>query len=162
MLMETLLSQCLFHKKILGITSTLLGLSKHLFSVQKDLGLCYVPEISGVLSSLSHSLSGLEFEHEQLVGLKLLAFLIEWKHENGKFPNVYNPSFSPLIFQSCCWRRTRNLVLIILQPPYATVFYFVLTFFRAKSEFGSMESHGEGLQHTKYLCQICWYHFHMT
>jgi len=82
MLMEALLSQCLFHKKILGTTSTLLGLSKHLFSVQKDLGLCYLAEISGVLSCLSHSLSGLEFEHEQLVGLKLLAFLIEWKHEN--------------------------------------------------------------------------------
>ncbi|RLM92306.1 protein RST1 [Panicum miliaceum] len=82
MLMEALLSQCLFHKKFMGITSTLLGLSKHLFSVEKDLGLCYLPEISGVLSSLSHSLSGLEFEHEQLVGLKLLAFLIEWKYEN--------------------------------------------------------------------------------
>ncbi|KAG2586760.1 hypothetical protein PVAP13_5NG075481 [Panicum virgatum] len=82
MLMEALLSQCLFHKKILGTTSTLLGLSKHLFSVQKDLGLCYLAEISGVLSCLSHSLSGLEFEHEQLFGLKLLPFLIEWKHEN--------------------------------------------------------------------------------
>ncbi|RCV24849.1 hypothetical protein SETIT_5G119500v2 [Setaria italica] len=81
-LMEALLTQCSFHKKFLGITSSLLGLSKHLFSVQKDLGLCYLPEISVVLSSLSYSLSGLEFEHEQLAGLKLLAFLIEWKYEN--------------------------------------------------------------------------------
>uniref|UniRef100_A0A0A9CM40 DUF3730 domain-containing protein n=1 Tax=Arundo donax TaxID=35708 RepID=A0A0A9CM40_ARUDO len=81
-LMETLLSQCSFHQKLLGVASTVLGLSKHLFSVQKDLGLFYLPEISVVLSSLSHSLSGLEFEHEQLAGLKLLAFLIEWKYEN--------------------------------------------------------------------------------
>ncbi|XP_062193776.1 protein RST1 isoform X2 [Phragmites australis] len=81
-LMETLLSQCSFHQKLLGITSTVLGLSKYLFSVQKDLGLFYLPEISVVLSSLSHSLSGLEFEHEQLAGLKLLAFLMEWKYEN--------------------------------------------------------------------------------
>ena len=55
--------------------------------MQKDLGLCYLPEISVILSSLSYSLSGLEFEHEQLAGLKLLAFLIEWKYENGIFPN---------------------------------------------------------------------------
>ncbi|CAO2193844.1 unnamed protein product [Urochloa humidicola] len=81
-LIEALISQCSFHKKFLGITPALLGLSKHLFSVQKDLGLCYLPEISIVLSSLSYSLSGLEFEHEQLAGLKLLAFLIEWKYEN--------------------------------------------------------------------------------
>jgi hypothetical protein len=86
--MEALLTQCSFHQKFFGITSSLLGLSKHLFSVQKDLGLCYLPEISVILSSLSYSLSGLEFEHEQLAGLKLLAFLIEWKYENGTFPNV--------------------------------------------------------------------------
>ncbi|KAJ1282422.1 hypothetical protein BS78_03G050600 [Paspalum vaginatum] len=83
MLMETLISQCSFHKKFLGIVSSIFELSKHLFSVQKDLGSCYLPEISVVLSSLSYSLSGLEFEHEQLTGLKLLAFLIEWKYENA-------------------------------------------------------------------------------
>jgi hypothetical protein len=94
--MEALLTQCSFHQKFFGITSSLLGLSKHLFSVQKDLGLCYLPEISVILSSLSYSLSGLEFEHEQLAGLKLLAFLIEWKYENGTFPNVYTP---PPLFQ---------------------------------------------------------------
>ena len=82
-LVETLLSQCSLHQKLLGMACVVLGLSKYLFSVQKDLGLCYLPEISGVLSSLSCILSGLEFEHEQLAGLKLLAFLIEWRHEKG-------------------------------------------------------------------------------
>ncbi|KAK3164000.1 hypothetical protein QOZ80_1AG0011250 [Eleusine coracana subsp. coracana] len=48
-LMETLLSQCSLHQKLIGITSTVLG--------------------------------GLEFEHEQLAGLRLLALLIEWKYE---------------------------------------------------------------------------------
>ncbi|ONM29760.1 Protein RST1, partial [Zea mays] len=81
-LMETLLSQYSFHQKFLGIDSTIFGLSKHLFLVQKDLGLCYIPEISVVLSSLSYSLTGLEFEHEQLAALKLLSFLIDWKYEN--------------------------------------------------------------------------------
>jgi len=88
--MGTLISQCSFHQKFLGIDSTVFGLSKHLFSVQRDLGLCYLPEISVVLSSLSYSLTGLEFEHEQLAGLKLLSFLIDWKYENGTFPNIYN------------------------------------------------------------------------
>lgn len=89
--METLISHCSSHKKFLGIDSTVFGLSKHLFSVQKDLGLCYLPDISVVLGSLSYSLTGLEFEHEQLAGLKLLSFLIDWKYENGKFPNICNP-----------------------------------------------------------------------
>ncbi|KAG8045825.1 hypothetical protein GUJ93_ZPchr0008g12168 [Zizania palustris] len=81
-LIEMLLSQWSLHHQFMGIASVILGLSKHLFWVQKDLGLCYLPEISVVLSSLSFILSGLEFEHEQLAGLKLLTFLIEWKHEN--------------------------------------------------------------------------------
>ncbi|CAM0879759.1 unnamed protein product [Alopecurus aequalis] len=82
-LVETLLSQCSLHHKLLGMACVVLGLSKYLFSVQKDLGLCYLPEISGVLSSLSCILSGLEYEHEQLAGLKLLAFLIEWRDEKA-------------------------------------------------------------------------------
>ncbi|KAF8704854.1 hypothetical protein HU200_031092 [Digitaria exilis] len=81
-LIEAFISQCSFHQKFLGITYTVLGLSKHLFSIQKALGLYYIPEISVVLSSLSYILSGLEFEHEQLAGLKLLGFLIEWRYEN--------------------------------------------------------------------------------
>uniref|UniRef100_A0A0E0FGU3 DUF3730 domain-containing protein n=1 Tax=Oryza nivara TaxID=4536 RepID=A0A0E0FGU3_ORYNI len=81
-LIEMLLSQCSLHHQFMGNTSVVLGLSKHLFLAQKDLGLCYLPEISVVLSSLAFILSGLEFEHEQLSGLKLLAFLIEWRHEN--------------------------------------------------------------------------------
>lgn len=80
-----LLSQCSLHHQFMGNTSVVLGLSKHLFLAQKDLGLCYLPEIYVVLSSLAFILSGLEFEHEQLSGLKLLAFLIEWRHENGTF-----------------------------------------------------------------------------
>jgi hypothetical protein len=88
--METLLSQYSFHQKFLGIDSTIFGLSKHLFLVQKDLGLCYIPATSVVLSSLSYSLTGLEFEHEQLAALKLLSFLIDWKYENGTFPNIHN------------------------------------------------------------------------
>jgi hypothetical protein len=89
------------------MAGVVLGLSKYLFSVQKDIGLCYLPEISGVLSSLSCILSGLEFEHEQLAGLKLLAFLIEWRHENGTSLILRTPLF-PLIcnlqldFLSCC------------------------------------------------------------
>jgi hypothetical protein len=93
-LMEALLSQCLLHQKLIGITSAVLGLSRHLFSVQKDLGLCYIPEISIVLSSLSYFLSGLEFEHEQLAALKLLAFLIEWKYENVLERKVLTHSLS--------------------------------------------------------------------
>lgn len=81
-LVETLLWQCSLHHQLLGMAYVVLGLSVYLFSAQKDLGLCYLPGISVVLSSLSCILSGLEFEHEQLAGLKLLAFLIEWRHEN--------------------------------------------------------------------------------
>uniref|UniRef100_M8CQR3 DUF3730 domain-containing protein n=1 Tax=Aegilops tauschii TaxID=37682 RepID=M8CQR3_AEGTA len=82
-LLEILLSQCSLHHQLLGMSCAVLRLSKYLFSVQKDLGLCYLPEISGVLSSLSCILGALEFESEQLAGLKLLAFLIEWRHENA-------------------------------------------------------------------------------
>lgn len=86
-LLEILLSQCSLHHQLLGMSCAVLRLSEYLFSVQKDLGLCYLPEISGVLSSLSCILSALEFESEQLAGLKLLAFLVEWRHENGTFLN---------------------------------------------------------------------------
>ncbi|PNT70012.1 hypothetical protein BRADI_2g04280v3 [Brachypodium distachyon] len=93
-LIETLLSQCSLHHQLVGMACGVLGLSKYLFVVQKDLGLCYLPEISAVLSSLSCILSGLEFEHEQLAGLKLLAFLIEWRLENALETNEAVNHFS--------------------------------------------------------------------
>uniref|UniRef100_A0ACD5VJS0 Uncharacterized protein n=1 Tax=Avena sativa TaxID=4498 RepID=A0ACD5VJS0_AVESA len=107
-LVETLLSQCSLHHQLLGMACVVLGLSKYLFSVQKDLDLCYLPEISGVLSSLSCILSGLEFEHEQLAGLKLLAFLIEWRHENVLRTNEIAHHFSEELL---CLLPVINLVI---------------------------------------------------
>ncbi|XP_051222968.1 protein RST1 isoform X1 [Lolium perenne] len=107
-LVETLLSQCSLHHQLLGMAGVVLGLSKYLFSVQKDIGLCYLPEISGVLSSLSCILSGLEFEHEQLAGLKLLAFLIEWRHENALKTNESVHHFSEELL---CLLPVINLVI---------------------------------------------------
>uniref|UniRef100_A0A0E0BXQ2 DUF3730 domain-containing protein n=1 Tax=Oryza meridionalis TaxID=40149 RepID=A0A0E0BXQ2_9ORYZ len=107
-LIEMLLSQCSLHHQFMGNTSVVLGLSKHLFLAQKDLGLCYLPEISVVLSSLAFILSGLEFEHEQLSGLKLLAFLIEWRHENALRTNEAVHHFSEEIV---CVLPVINLVI---------------------------------------------------
>uniref|UniRef100_J3KWR7 DUF3730 domain-containing protein n=2 Tax=Oryza brachyantha TaxID=4533 RepID=J3KWR7_ORYBR len=107
-LIEMLLSQCSLHHQFMGNASVVLGLSKHLFLTQKDLGLCYLPEISVVLSSLAFILSGLEFEHEQLAGLKLLAFLIEWRHENALRTNEAVHGFSEEII---CVLPVINLVI---------------------------------------------------
>uniref|UniRef100_A0A0E0JEK9 DUF3730 domain-containing protein n=1 Tax=Oryza punctata TaxID=4537 RepID=A0A0E0JEK9_ORYPU len=107
-LIEMLLSQCSLHHQFMGNTSVVLGLSKHLFLAQRDLGLCYLPEISVVLSSLAFILSGLEFEHEQLAGLKLLAFLIEWRHENALRTNEAVHHFSEEIV---CVLPVINLVI---------------------------------------------------
>uniref|UniRef100_A0A0D9UX89 DUF3730 domain-containing protein n=1 Tax=Leersia perrieri TaxID=77586 RepID=A0A0D9UX89_9ORYZ len=134
-LIEMLLSQCSFHHQLMGTACAALGLSKHLLLVQKDLGLCYLPEISVVLSSLAFILSGLEFEHEQLAGLKLLTFLIEWRHENALRTNeavhyfreeilcvlpvinlVMSPSKSVKSVASHVLSRLHLLVLDLLAP----------------------------------------------
>ncbi|VAH57368.1 unnamed protein product [Triticum turgidum subsp. durum] len=107
-LLEILLSQCSLHHQLLGMSCAVLGLSKYLFSVQKNLGLCYLPEISGVLSSLSCILSALEFESEQLAGLKLLAFLVEWRHENALKTNEVVHHFSEELL---CVLPVINLVI---------------------------------------------------
>ncbi|VAH72993.1 unnamed protein product [Triticum turgidum subsp. durum] len=107
-LLEILLSQCSLHHQLLGMSCAVLQLSKYLFSVQKDLGLCYLPEISGVLSSLSCILGALEFESEQLAGLKFLAFLIEWRHENAVKTNEVVHHFSEELL---CVLPVINLVI---------------------------------------------------
>ncbi|XP_038904942.1 protein RST1 isoform X2 [Benincasa hispida] len=55
--------------------------SRYLLSVQKDLGMQYVPKLSSVFPSLFTILIKSELEHEQLLILKLLLSLLQWKAE---------------------------------------------------------------------------------
>ncbi|KAJ7970794.1 Protein RST1 [Quillaja saponaria] len=57
-------------------------LSNRLLSVQKDLGLRYIPALSSILLSLFVILVQSELEHEQLSILMLVLFVLKWKHEN--------------------------------------------------------------------------------
>nr|CAD1842905.1 unnamed protein product [Ananas comosus var. bracteatus] len=79
-LLKTLLSLCSDQRKPEGVTDTSLQLSKRLLAVQKETGLQYLPEFGMVFVSISIILSQVEFEHEQLAGLKLLILLTDWKY----------------------------------------------------------------------------------
>ncbi|KAL0554842.1 hypothetical protein IC582_008770 [Cucumis melo] len=59
----------------------ILELSRYLLSVQKDLGMQYVPKLSSAFSPLFTILTKSELEHEQLLILKLLVSLLRWKAE---------------------------------------------------------------------------------
>lgn len=82
-LLKTLLSLCSDQRKPVGVTDTSLQLSKSLLAVQKETGLQYLPEFGMVFVSISIILSQVEFEHEQLAGLKLLILLTDWKYVDG-------------------------------------------------------------------------------
>ncbi|KAE8651262.1 protein RST1 isoform X2 [Cucumis sativus] len=59
----------------------ILELSRYLLSVQKDLGMQYVPKLSSAFPPLFTILTKSELEHEQLLILKLLVSLLRWKAE---------------------------------------------------------------------------------
>ncbi|GAB4846720.1 hypothetical protein Ancab_025728 [Ancistrocladus abbreviatus] len=59
-----------------------LHLSRRLLAVQKELGLCYLPELASSLLSLVIKLTTLELEHEQLCMLNLVSFVLKWKIED--------------------------------------------------------------------------------
>lgn len=61
----------------------IVDLVKWLFVIQKDLSLCYIPELSSTVLSLFIILIQSDLEHEQLSLLKFLIFLLKWKSENG-------------------------------------------------------------------------------
>lgn len=58
--------------------------------VQKDLGLSFIPELSTITLSLFMVLMQSELEHEQFLEVKLVLFLLKWKHENGMVTNFVN------------------------------------------------------------------------
>ncbi|XP_078439731.1 ARM repeat superfamily protein [Wolffia australiana] len=73
----------------------LVELLARLIAVQRDLGLPYLPQFSSISISLSVLLCQAEFEHEQLIILKILAFLRQWMTEGvgkkGQDLPFYNP-----------------------------------------------------------------------
>ncbi|XP_050223482.1 protein RST1 isoform X2 [Mercurialis annua] len=75
----SLLTHCHGHS---GGTWPFVEIVKRLIVVQKDLALCYTPELSSVMLSIFAILIQSDLEHEQLSLLKLLIFLLRWKSEN--------------------------------------------------------------------------------
>ncbi|RDX62949.1 Protein RST1, partial [Mucuna pruriens] len=57
-------------------------LLRHLLSVQKDLGLPWVPGLSSTIVSLFTIIVQSELEHEQISILKLLLLILKWKYDN--------------------------------------------------------------------------------
>lgn len=55
---------------------------RRLLSVQKDLGLPWVPGLSSTIVSLFTIIVQSELEHEQISILKLLLLILKWKHDN--------------------------------------------------------------------------------
>ncbi|XP_065878265.1 protein RST1 isoform X2 [Euphorbia lathyris] len=72
----------------------IIELVKRLFLIQKDLNMCYIPELSSSVLSLFTILVHSELEHEQLSVLKLLVFLFKWKSQNEYSFNRIKCSFS--------------------------------------------------------------------
>ncbi|XP_059670118.1 protein RST1 [Cornus florida] len=80
-LLETILS-CTEHHKHSDGHEVIFDISKRLLSVQKELSLSYIHELSSAILSLFMALTQSELEHEQLSILRLLLFLLKWKNEN--------------------------------------------------------------------------------
>jgi len=64
----------------------ILGLSRRLLSVWKELGLHYVPQMSAPVLSLFAIVIQFELEDEGLYVLNLLTSFLRWKIEDGKKP----------------------------------------------------------------------------
>ncbi|KAK7381419.1 hypothetical protein VNO78_34092 [Psophocarpus tetragonolobus] len=58
-------------------------LLRRLLSVQKDLGLPWVPDLSSTIVSLFTIIVQSELEHEQISILKLLLLILNWKYDNA-------------------------------------------------------------------------------
>lgn len=84
-LLDTILSlyACL-DRHVCGF-ERIIELSTYLLSVQKDLKMQYVSKLSSAFPSLFTILIKSELEHEQLLILKLLLSLLQWKAEHGMF-----------------------------------------------------------------------------
>ncbi|XP_015576178.1 protein RST1 isoform X1 [Ricinus communis] len=81
-LSETILSLLTHVHGRSGGAEPIVELVKRLIVIQKDLSLCYIPELSSVILSSFAILIQSELEHEQLSLLKLVIFLVKWKGEN--------------------------------------------------------------------------------
>lgn len=64
-------------------SEAVIEISRRLVTVQNELGLSYIPEISSVVLSLFITLVQAEFEHKQLSVLRMLLLLFKWKGKKG-------------------------------------------------------------------------------
>ncbi|XP_015065758.1 protein RST1 isoform X2 [Solanum pennellii] len=80
-LLDVMFSLCTNPKHTSSIEN-LLEVSRRILIVQKDLGLSFIPELSTITLSLFMVLMQSELEHEQFLEVKLVLFLLKWKHEN--------------------------------------------------------------------------------
>ncbi|KAK7266047.1 hypothetical protein RIF29_18686 [Crotalaria pallida] len=74
------LSTCLLWQP--GGHEPVLELSRCLLSVQKDVGLRWVPQLSSTMVSIFTILVKSELEHEQISMLKLILLILKWKYNN--------------------------------------------------------------------------------
>jgi len=56
-----------------------------LLTVQKDIGLPWLPGLSSIILSLFIIIVQSELEHEQISILKLLLLILKWKYDSGMF-----------------------------------------------------------------------------
>ncbi|XP_010316297.1 protein RST1 isoform X1 [Solanum lycopersicum] len=80
-LLDVMFSLCTNPKHTSSIEN-ILEVSRRILIVQKDLGLSFIPELSTITLSLFMVLMQSELEHEQFLEVKLVLFLLKWKHEN--------------------------------------------------------------------------------
>lgn len=64
-------------------SEAVIEISRRLVTIQNELGLSYIPEISSVVLSLFIALVQAEFEHKQLSVLRMLLLLFKWKGKKG-------------------------------------------------------------------------------
>ncbi|GJN05690.1 hypothetical protein PR202_ga23343 [Eleusine coracana subsp. coracana] len=84
-------------------------------------------------NSLSYSLSGLEFEHEQLAGLRLLALLIEWKYEKVATSSLVSSVVSVLVLHpKLATSAAQSLATLGASNPRLGMPLFVVILFYSK------------------------------
>lgn len=82
-LLQTIFSLGTYFDKGSCRSESVIEISRRLVTVQNELGLSYMPEISSVVLSLFTILVQAEFEHRQLSVLRMLLLLFKWKGKKG-------------------------------------------------------------------------------
>jgi len=92
-----------------------------LLTVQKDIGLAWLPRLSSTIVSLFIIIVQSELEHEQISILKLLLLILKWKYDSGMF----SIAVSILRFTHACKSNALDKCRILLFLNAIFIFFFI-------------------------------------